>query len=219
MISPLEFLIGVAHRTRTIVVVSNAYPKSLTAAIAERLKSLNDCIQGAIDQPPRCVFHFKRVVCSVQPIEIGSELDNTIETHDRSFLVLTHFFGSSASLLSSACFHLHTCGNISRMAAYYPFLPSLRKRFAQEPPTIKPLERKGTGNPVALDVDSPVSVPDMAQSLRPCKPAKTVPRRSQKRPKLVRHSELFAMSAGRSATPPARTIRQPRRKLAETEKV
>jgi hypothetical protein len=59
----------------------------------------------------------------------------------------------------------------------------------------------------------------MAQSLRPSKPAKPVPRRSQKRPNSVRHSELFAMSAGRPATPPARTIRRPRRKLVETEKV
>ena len=83
----------------------------------------------------------------------------------------------------------------------------------------KPLEQNGTGNPVALDVDSPVSVPGMAQSLRPSKPAKPMPRRSQKRPKLLRHSELFAMSAGRPAPPPARTIRQPRRKLVETDRV
>jgi hypothetical protein len=46
----------------------------------------------------------------------------------------------------------------------------------------------------------PVSVPGMAQSLQPSKPAKPVPRRSQKHPKLVRHSELFAMSAGRPAS-------------------
>jgi hypothetical protein len=59
----------------------------------------------------------------------------------------------------------------------------------------------------------------MAQSLPPSKPAKPMPRRSQKCPKSVRHSELFAMSAGRPAPPSARTIRQPRRKLVETEKV
>jgi hypothetical protein len=57
----------------------------------------------------------------------------------------------------------------------------------------------------------------MAQSLQQSKPAKSVPRLSQKPPKLVRHSELFGMSAGRPSTPPTRTIRQPRRKLIETE--
>jgi hypothetical protein len=65
------------------------------------------------------------------------------------------------------------------------------------------LNRREPGPIFSLDLDSPVSVPGMAQSLQPSKPAKPVPRRSQKRPKLVRHSELFAMSARRPATPPA----------------
>jgi hypothetical protein len=65
----------------------------------------------------------------------------------------------------------------------------------------------------------PVSVPGMAQSLQLSKPAKSMPRRSQKRPNSVRHSELFAMSVGRPAPPSSRTIRRPRRKLVETENV
>jgi hypothetical protein len=47
-----------------------------------------------------------------------------------------------------------------------------------------------SGNLIDQDLDSLVSVPGMAQSLQSSKPAKPVPRRSQKRPKSVRHSEF-----------------------------
>jgi hypothetical protein len=47
-----------------------------------------------------------------------------------------------------------------------------------------------------MNLDSALSVLGPSQSLQSSKPAKPVPRRNQKRPKLVRPYELFAMFAG-----------------------
>jgi hypothetical protein len=102
-----------------------------------------------------------------------------------------------------------------------PISPSWWQDCGQSSWSVHPSTSSGHGSSSSIETQafSPVSVPGMAQSLRPSKPAKPMPRRSQKRPNSVRHSELFAMSAGRPAPPPARTIRRPRRKLVETEKV